>query len=269
MQAQVFAQGLKGGEFELLLVPLNPTSPLVTVERYVFSLAGSRLLYRQTTLHLFPLVAGGGVEVADGSDAGWILLSGTSVSGPTICGELASYSQALHMLWRQYIRGVDCGEASPSVPAESGNGEDARVLANMSSLDTQALYFYGDRGRTIWSSVLATGGQVGLDEPPLLGVSNNALCVAGFSNGPFVGESLSTSHHIYYAYLARLSLRSGALLWKARVVTQVTDNSSVWGIYLPRSLSCTNRGMEVWDPYDQGSNTPGLPTAILISASEK
>jgi hypothetical protein len=254
IEGVIHAQPESDGVVRIVICPLYPSGTSAHIA--VVTLAGRSV--RSIQVHSVSVPSSAYVVARPDGDSGWLVLTGIS-TGSESCDELASYDNRFRRLWVRTFSGT-CSELEADAPAASGSS----VLLGLSAPFAQHDYLISPSGRLVWSSAFVTGAQAGIAGPPVLGVDGTTLCVAGFGDGSFVGESGSPTD-VDYAYLARLNDLTGVVEWKARMLSQL-ESGSQWTLYTPTEVSCSPTSMEVLDSGTNGTRSDPLPVMLLMNS---
>ena len=255
LQGVIHAQPQVDGIVRIIVCPVYPSGSLIHLA--VVTLADRSI--RSLQMHVVRVSSSGaGVEARPDGSAGWLIMTSTS-TGSTNCDELASYDNQFRRRWSRSFSGA-CSELIPDPPVANGS----QIFFGLSGPLVQHNYLIASNGRLVWSSHFTTGAQFGIAGPPVLALGSGSLCVAGFGDGSFVGESGSTSD-VDYAYSARLNPLTGAVEWKARMLSQL-QSSRKWSLYTPTSASCSPTAMEMLDADTNGTRSYLLPVMLLMNS---
>ena len=259
---RVYAHMPDGNMVSLLVIPSTAPSGLARVEEYTIRTNdGTVVSALQKPITVVPTNAGGGLVATPVPQAAWILASNAWAQRPQ-CYEIAKLDNALHVVWKQRFSG-NCGGSDIPPPSAT----PSRVYVVFSGDSSERLLFLDLRtGHTVWSTTIVTGVQYGYIYPPIVGAGAHCLYLAGFGDGSFVGEEPGPSAKVY-AYLASISQRTGAIAWKARMLTEIQQNGgSQWELYSPTEATCAGGSVEVFDPESVGSRLASYPLAVIIRA---
>ena len=261
IKGAVYAQAsVKGIVRILFCAAQSPNSTLRVTE---LTIAGGRLVREVTSreIHVLDSQAGGGIDVAPAGTTGWLVVSDSLAPPPALCDLISSYDNMLNLRWSHAAARGTCFELRPSNPVQLGS----KVFLALGAGSVLRMIEYDLNGKLDWATPLVAGSQLGTAAAPLLSGDSQDFCVVGFGDGSFVGESTS-NNPVDYAYMARVSRSNGAILWKARMVTQLESGSKYFALYLPTTAVCSKHLIEALDPLEQGVTSPQFPISLVMTA---